>query len=56
MRCPRCEEFMEEQDDRADTDRGVKGSLLFYCDDCKIALDEHGSDISGNVYYEDDWE
>lgn len=34
MICPECNKKMDSEDLRADTDRGVFGDIVYWCDDC----------------------
>lgn len=45
MKCPKCNEEMKYEDNRADTDYGVCGSIIYFCDGCNIKYDEFGSEL-----------
>jgi len=45
MKCPNCKQEMEYEDSRADTDRGVYGGIVYWCDTCNYECDEYGSEL-----------
>jgi len=45
MKCPYCNCEMEKDDQRATTDRGIIGDLVYICSSCDICINEYGDQI-----------
>ena len=50
MKCPNCNQEMEFEDTRVNTDRGTYGSIVYWCDTCDYECDEDGNECCERFY------